>query len=135
MRIISLIRSYLAALGVLAVLSVSASGVLAYNPLDKACNSANVSGSSTCVDSSKQTGKNSDNPVIKSVAWTTKVISLICGFVALILIVVSGLNMITSAGNTDSVANARKRLTAAIIGLVVASFAWVLASYVVKQLL
>lgn len=135
MKFLLKIRVWLAIIGVIATFSVSAAGALGYNPLNNACGYAKASASSTCADAGKQTGADKDNPVIKTLGWATKVISLVVGFVAIILIVVSGLNMITSAGNAEGVASARKRLTGAVIGVALASLAWIIASYVINQLL
>lgn len=135
MNLLKKLKNYMVILGIASFLGISTSGVLAFNPLGNACKAANTSASSTCQEAASQTANKDDNPVIKTLGWATKVISLIIGFVAIILIVVSGLNMITSAGNAENVASARKRLTGAVIGLALASLAWIIASYVINQLL
>lgn len=112
--------------------ALAAGSTNSFDPLSKACQKVQ-SNSSVCTDSAKTTDKN--NPGIWVIANAAKVITLIAAFIAVIMIVVSGLNMITSAGNSESVASARKRLTGAVVGLVVASLAWVLASFVVNQIL
>jgi hypothetical protein len=127
------ISSLLAAFSAFIVISLGAAApaAAAFDPLHRACEG--IQNSAVCSDAAKQ-DKN-DNPIINTVAKTTKIISLIVGFASVIMIVVSGLNMITSSGNSESVASARKKLTGAIIGLVLASLAWVLSSFVINQLL
>lgn len=106
-----------------------------FDPLATACANQQVkqSNNSICKDSNKTTSKT--NPAIWVIANATKIISLIAAFIAVIMIVVSGINMITSGGNAENVTSARKRLTGAVVGLIVASLAWVLSSFVVNQIL
>lgn len=129
MKIASLI---LALFGSLLVFSAGAVPAKAYDILAPACKDV-PSSNAVCSDAAKQ--KPGNNPVIRTIATATHIISMIIGFVAVILIVVSGLNMITSGGNAESIANARKRLTAAVVGLVIASLAWVLSSFLVSKIL
>lgn len=104
-----------------------------FDPLTTACQHVSSSDNSVCKDANKTTSKT--NPGVWVIANATKIISLIAAFIAVIMIVVSGINMITSGGNAENVTSARKRLTGAVVGLIVASLAWVLSSFVVNQIL
>jgi hypothetical protein len=100
-------------------------------PKDTVC-SGEAAKSPTC----KQ-AKNPDNPVTgpKNVIKTAAtIIALITGIAAVIMIILSGLTMITSGGNADSVATARRRLIAAIIGLIIVVLAWTIVTFTVNHL-
>ena len=56
----------------------------------------------------------------------------IAGIIAVIMIIVSGLKMVSSAGNTDAVENAKKGLTAAVIGLIIVVMSKIIVSLFVK---
>lgn len=105
---------------------------LAYNPLDRACTGA-AANSNVCKDAASQ--KKDTNPVVTIIADATRIILLIIGFASVIMIVASGIGLITSGGNSESVSGAKKRLTGAITGLVIAGLAWFLTSYIINRLL
>lgn len=54
----------------------------------------------------------------------------IVGLLAVIVIIVSGIRYVTSAGNATAVANAKNMLVAAIIGLVIAFLAYAIVNWV-----
>lgn len=64
----------------------------------------------------------------------TNVIAYIAGVAALIMIIVSGINFMTSNGDSAKVTSARHTLTNAIIGLVVIILAKTLITFVVVRL-
>ncbi len=67
-------------------------------------------------------------PDIKNIAQAgQKIIAYILGligFIALLVIIISGLTYITSAGNEQKIESAKKILTSAAIGLVIAVLAY-----------
>lgn len=77
----------------------------------------------------------STNPVNQKIKVAADIVAISTGVAAVIFIILGGLTMITSAGNTEAVANARKRITSAIIGLVVVALAWLLISFVTDRLI
>ncbi len=134
MRILQKISIALAAIFLVA--TTTSGGAMAlgsYDPLNEVCSGENAK-TSVCQQDAAQKGSTT-NPVVTTIAKTAKVISLIVGFASIILIVVSGLNMITSGGNPEGIKSARSRMTSAIIGLVIAALAWVLASFIIGALL
>lgn len=74
------------------------------------------------------------NPVNQKIKVAADVVAIVAGLAAVIIIVASGLSLITSAGNTEAVANARKRIVAAIIGLVIIALAWTIIAFVLDRL-
>lgn len=69
------------------------------------------------------------NGVLRRVA---NVIALIAGVASLILILISGFMFITSAGESDKIALARRALTGAIVGIVIVLMASSLLAFVIK---
>ena len=55
------------------------------------------------------------------------------GLVAVVMIIVAGIQMTTSAGDAGAVAKAKKTLTFAIIGLVVALLAYAIVNFVIRK--
>ena len=76
-----------------------------------------------------------NNPVIKTIKTASDLVAIAAGVAAVIFIILGGLTMITSAGNTEAVSNARKRVTSAVIGLVIVALAWTIIAFVTDQLL
>ncbi|HEU5005093.1 MAG TPA: hypothetical protein VFT49_03360 [Candidatus Saccharimonadales bacterium] len=125
--------------GVFASISLAsgAAAIGSYNPLNRACNNntnTNVQNSAICQQANEQQGKDK-NPAIDAIAKTAKVLSLIIGFASIIIIVVAGINLITSGGSPENVKSAKSRITSAIVGLIIAALAWVLASFIIGTLL
>jgi len=97
--------------------------------LFSACNSQTQS-SPVCHSQGTKT-----NPVNHIIKVATDIVALVTGLVAVIIIIVGGLTMVTSAGNAEAVANSRKRITYAIVGLAIVSLAWVIISFTIDRLI
>jgi hypothetical protein len=77
------------------------------------------------------TGGASINGIISVVL---NVLSVIAGILAIIMIVVSGMKYVTSQGEAQAVAGAKKTLIYAIVGLVVVAMAQFIVHYVLRAL-
>lgn len=66
---------------------------------------------------------------------TTNILALITGIAAVIMIIVSGFAMVTSAGNSEAVTNARRRIIAALGGLVIVALAWTIIRFVTDNVI
>ena len=97
---------------------------------DKTVTNAQAAKSPICKDKNTTT-----NPVNKKIKVAADIIALATGVTAVIFIILGGFSMITSAGNTEAVANARKRIINAIIGLVIVALAWTIISFVTDRLI
>lgn len=75
------------------------------------------------------------NPVTKTIKAAADIIASVAGIAAVIMAIVSGLTMASSGGNSEAVANAKKQLTYALIGLVVIALAWAITRFVVDVIL
>lgn len=85
---------------------------------------------SICADQ----GTNKD-PVLHVIQVAANLIAIIAGVAAVILIIISGISMITSGGNQEAVAGARRRITAAIVGLVIIALAWTIIKFFTDRLI
>lgn len=75
------------------------------------------------------------NPVNQKIKTAADIVAIATGVAAVILIIIGGFTMVTSAGNTEAVASARKRVTYAVIGLVIVALAWTIIAFVTNSLL
>lgn len=87
-------------------------------------------GASICKDKNTQ-----KNPVINVISVATNIIAVFAGVIAVIMVIVSGIQMITSGGNQENIANARRRLVAALIGVAIIALSWTIISFVINNLI
>jgi predicted small integral membrane protein len=73
------------------------------------------------------------NPVNDKIRVAANIVALATGVAAIIFIILGGITMITSAGNPEAVANARKRIFYAVIGLVIVALAWTIVAFVTDK--
>lgn len=85
-----------------------------------------------------QTGQNAkDNPLLGPNGLITRVTQLVVyviGIAAVIVIIISGLRYITSAGDSAGVNNAKNGILYACVGLVVAVMGQVIITFVLSKL-
>jgi hypothetical protein len=75
------------------------------------------------------------NPVLHAVKVAADLFALATGAAAVVLVILGGITMITSSGNPEAIASARKRIIYALVGLVVVALAWAIVSFVVDRLI
>jgi hypothetical protein len=95
-------------------------------------NTTNAGKTDVCKDKKNQS--TSTNPVITLVKDVIEIFTIIIGVAAVIVIIVSGINMITSGGDAQKAAQARSGLIYALVGLVIAAFAQAIVSLVLGRL-
>lgn len=108
-----------------------APAVYAEDPLADVCTGNNTT-SATC-----QSKSPNSNPLIGANGILTKVatvIAVIAGVAAVIMIMISGFQMVTSSGDSQKVTNARKMLIGSLIGLVIIALAQAIILFVVGRL-
>jgi predicted secreted protein len=99
--------------------------------------------SSVCQDRNAQNANSADNPVNHMIKVAANIIALITGIAAVILIIISGFMFVTAggaapgqrSGDPNRIKTARATLTAAIIGLVIVSLAWVIITFLTNRLI
>lgn len=103
--------------------------------LNDACNSGTGNGqaqqSALCQQSNKQ---GTDNPVAHTLHVATNILALISAVIAVIMMFISGLTLVTSRGDSNSVAGARNRIIYAVVGLLIIAAAWSITSLLVDHL-
>lgn len=77
-----------------------------------------------------QTASNSLGKTIKQIV---NLLSVVAGVIAVIMLIVSGLRYVTSAGNDQAVAGAKKSILYALVGLAIVAFAQVIVRFVLKN--
>lgn len=105
----------------------------AYNPLNQACRNASDSG--VCQQANNQ---GSNNPLVGTDGVITKAIKILgwaVGVVSVIMVIIGGLGLITSAGNPEKIATAKKRLIYALVGLAITALAWTIVTFVTNRIL
>lgn len=115
----------------LAVATVPASTVHAYDPLKDACSTA--SGASSC--QAQSAGDGTVDPVSVVLTKVTNILAIILGVMAVIFILVGGFNYITANGDSSSIANAKKTIIYALVGLLVAFLARPIINFVLSKAL
>ena len=103
----------------------------AFSPLTPACTADNNS-SSVCKDAN-----NTNDPITGKDGIITKAVQIfviIIGITAVIVIVIGGFQFVTSGGNPDKVATARRMIIYAAVGLIVAALAQLIVIFVLSKL-
>lgn len=77
------------------------------------------SGSTACKSVEKQQGQNDKNPIITIIRAAINVLSFLVGILAVIGLIVSGIRLMTSGGDTSAVASARSGVIYSLIGILV----------------
>ncbi len=92
------------------------------------------SNSAVCQDAANKGGTNPVSGKGGILPAVINILGIVGGIAAVIMIIVSGMTMATSNGNTEHVQAARKRLIYAAVGLVVIAMSWSIVNYVINKL-
>lgn len=138
-----MIKKFLLSLSVAAILllapialanSNSSSRAYAFNPLSGAC-SGKASSSAACTAANNQGTSDPVGGPNGLIAKASNIIAIVAGIGAVIMIIIGGIQFIASAGNAESAAKARKRITAGVIGIAIVVLAWAIVQFVVDHLI
>ncbi|MFA5004362.1 MAG: hypothetical protein WC498_03770 [Candidatus Saccharimonadales bacterium] len=122
-------KRFIATLGLLFVI-LAPQTVAAYSPLGDACSAAG-NNSSACANANTQ-----NNPLTGpngTFVKVTRIIALIAGVAAVIMIVIGGLQFITSGGDSQRVSGARNMILYAVIGLVIIVLAQAIITFIISK--
>lgn len=122
-------RTKLVLLIILSIFLILTPSALAFNPLDKACSG---SGANSAVCKQNKAQNASANPVVETIHDVINVLSILAGVVAVIIIIYSGIRMILTGSNPESIKIARSSLFGALIGLVIIALSWTIISVVLN---
>lgn len=75
------------------------------------------------------------NPLLKVIRVAVNIVAAVAGVIAVIMVIVSGIQLITSSGNQENITNARRRLVAALVGVVIIALSWTIISFVISNLI
>jgi len=126
------IRLYITTLLLLVGLSTAAlvpAVALAATPQATVCTTLGGPNDSNCA-TTPAGGINLDTTIKAAI----NILSVIVGIAAVIMIMVCGLRMITSAGDSNGIASARTGIIYALVGLVVVAFAQFLVLFVLDKI-
>lgn len=96
------------------------------------CNQGTAQQTDVCKDKSSQNGRT--NPVITALKVTISIMSFVIGATGVIMIIIAGISMVTSGGDPQKVASARRSVLFALIGLAIAALAEVIVVFVLSKL-
>jgi len=91
--------------------------------------------SEVCKERANQNKDPKSNPINHTIRVAAGIITLATGVAAVIFVILGGVTMVTSSGNPEAVANARKRVVYALIGLVIISLAWTAIAFVTDKII
>lgn len=126
----STVLKYLVIVALLVAVCLPVTVSAAYNPTAAACSSAAAKASSVC----KATGGDPITGPDGVLRRATRLIAVIAGAAAVIVMVISGIRYITSAGDSNQIAEAKKTIIFAIVGLVVIVVAESLITFVIVRI-
>ncbi|HSX06239.1 MAG TPA: hypothetical protein VLG92_00795 [Candidatus Saccharimonadia bacterium] len=124
-------KRLIAVLVTLTCLFVPTTALAAYNPLSQACQSGNS------VNTSAGCTAGTDNPIVGPNGILKKVslvLAFISGVMAVIIIMVSGFNYVTSGGDAKKAEGARNGIVGAAVGLVIIAGAETIVIFVISKL-
>ncbi len=75
------------------------------------------------------------NPVAHYIKVASSVVAVLTGVAAVIIIIIGGFTLVTSSGNSEAVATARKRIIYALTGMVIVALAWVIITFLTNRLI
>lgn len=77
----------------------------------------------------------SSKDIRQTVASIISIVLGLLGIVAVVIIIIGGFTWMTAAGNTEKVDKSKKLLTAGLIGLVIIMSAYIIARFVITELI
>lgn len=118
-------------LGFIMLIPASAS---AYNLIDNGGGVCTEAPDSPVCQGATANSSSKGDPVTQLIGKITKLVSIIAGIIAVILIIASGLKFVTSGGNEQKVAGAKNTLMNAVIGVAIIALASAIISFVMSKI-
>ncbi|QQS18970.1 hypothetical protein IPL68_02840 [Candidatus Saccharibacteria bacterium] len=115
-----------------AITTAFPSRVDAKSIISDAC--ATAPDSETCKSDSANATQNPLTGTSGFIYKVSRIVALVAGMAAIIVIIVSGIRYMTSGGDSQKISSAKGTLVGAVIGLVVIVLAQVIITFVIKRL-
>ena len=115
------------------ILAIFGAGVTLSPVFAAPTQSQDICSSSMPAEIKEAAGCNESREADSLVGTIVNVLLYAVGLLAVIMIIVSGIKMITSAGDAGAVTKARNTLLYAIVGLIVAVLAYAIVNFVLKK--
>lgn len=116
-------------LGGLAVLYPAPAGAVG-DLFGQVCTGSRVD-SAVCKEKTQQ---GSQNPVAQTIGNIARILAVVIGVAAVIVIIIGGLLFITSAGDSGKVARARSLILYAVVGIIVAALAGAITTFITNRI-
>jgi hypothetical protein len=126
------LKAVLVSLCLLAAPVLITAPALAWSPFQSVDCKGAAASSAVCQDKSKK-----GNPLTGANGLFIKianVIAIVAGVAAVIIIILAGLQMVTSGGSSEDIVNARRTLIYAVVGLIVIALARTIIGYVLGRI-
>ncbi len=114
----------------LSFFSLTAKTIAAFDPLEVAC-SGNGGESVACTES--QSGQTGENPVTGTTQKVVNIVSVAIGAGAVIVIIVAGITMTLSQGDSGKIKSSRDTIIYAAVGLVVTGLARAIVMFILNS--
>lgn len=114
-------------------LMIGVSGTAAAAAVDVFGECSNGNGAAQ-TDVCQSRGNGTTNPFITFIKIAITILSIVIGFAAVVVIILSGLRFVTASGDPQAIAKARGSIIYALVGLVVAVLAESLVLFVLDKL-
>jgi hypothetical protein len=134
-KLTRLLILFLSTLGVILIISASYADATTFSTV--CSDSANIMAASDVSSSAFCQDHSTTNPILSSggvLNKATNIITAIAGFIAVVMIIVSGLQMVTSSGNPEKISSARNTIIYSSVGLVVIALARLIILFIAGKI-
>lgn len=112
------------------------SRTLAVDVISPACVNQPAGERPKICDDNQSTASTDNNPIFGPDGLITKgvqILTIIVGIAAVVVIIISGFNLVTSSGNSENVEKARRGLIYAVAGLIIAALAQIIVTFILNK--
>jgi hypothetical protein len=110
---------------------------LAFNLFGTPCSRGSAQADSavcTAADKGNRSDKN-NNAILNTIRAATNIVASVTGVFAVVMIILGGFSYVTSGGNAERSANARRQIINSVIGLAVVALAWTITRFITDNVI
>lgn len=105
----------------------------AFDPFEDTCDgSSAASSSSVCKDKNINAGKDPTDPITGIIPKVANIIAAVGGIIAVVMIMVNGVTLIMSTGDSAKINKARDGIIYAAVGIVIIVMARVIVAFILR---